>query len=106
MRKLKNFVIYHDENQDENLENSNMPLSAGGDGLSSANARALEKAMYGFVKSDVKLVKTSESSDKSDASDARIDLLFHFSLLQLIISALILLYYIVKNKAKRVIKNV
>ena len=66
----------------------------------------LKSAKYLFLKSDVKLVKTSENSDKSDASDARIDLLFHFSLLQLIISALILLYYMVKSEVKRVIKNV
>ena len=52
MRKWRNFVIYHDENQDQTLEKSTMPIA---DGLSSKNARALEKAMYGFVKSDIKL---------------------------------------------------
>lgn len=34
------------------------------------------------------------------------DVLFHFSLIRLIISLLILLYYIVRNKVRRLIKNV
>lgn len=45
-----------------------------------------------------------------DAVDGKktvyIDICIHFSLFRMIISALILLYYIVKNKAKRVMNNV
>ena len=46
------------------------------------------------------------AEDSIHQNSSAIDISFHFSLIRLIISALILLYYIVKNKVKRVIKNV
>ena len=66
----------------------------------------LKSTRYLFLKSNVRLVKSRRNGDKADVNNSHIDILFHFSLLQLIISALILLYYIVKSKVKRVIKNV
>ena len=66
----------------------------------------LKSTRYLFLKSNVRLVKSRRNDDKADVNNSHIDILFHFSLLQLIISALILLYYIVKSKVKRVIKNV
>ncbi len=49
---------------------------------------------------------THNSIESSYFDPTILDLTFHFSLLNLIISALILLYYIIKNKVKRVLKNV
>lgn len=49
MRKYKNFVIYHDQPQ----TNDNAEEIA--DGFFAENARAIEKATYGFVKSNVRL---------------------------------------------------
>ena len=66
----------------------------------------LKSTRYLFLKSNVRLVKSRRNDDKAEVNNSHIDILFHFSLLQLIISALILLYYIVKSKVKRVIKNV
>ena len=43
---------------------------------------------------------------KQDGQSPIIDISFHFSLFQMIISAMILLYYIVESKIKRMIKNV
>lgn len=46
MRKFRNFVIYYGEDQtQENFA----------DGFTAENARRIEKATYGFVKSDVRL---------------------------------------------------
>ena len=56
------------------------------------------------------LAKTSVSvrRDTESCADERplFDVSFHFSLIRLIISLLILLYYIVRKKVRRLIKNV
>ena len=44
--------------------------------------------------------------NENKPKDTSFDVSFHFSLFNLIISALIFLYYIVKNKVKRVLKHV
>lgn len=49
MRKYKNFVIYHNEPE------TNGSAEEIADGFSLENARAIEKAMYGFVYSNVRL---------------------------------------------------
>jgi hypothetical protein len=46
------------------------------------------------------------SYDNTEEKSSDFDVLFHFSLFHLINSALLFLYYIVKNKAKRVINHV
>lgn len=51
-------------------------------------------------------VFTDTSMTNNELGGYAFDISFHFSLLRMIISASILLYYIVKTKAKRVIKNV
>ena len=50
MRKFRNFVIYHDQPETAEIKTSEVA-----DGFSSETARAIEKAMYGFVKSDLRL---------------------------------------------------
>lgn len=54
-------------------------------------------------RSDIVLHSHSSYDDTTDSPKPIIDVSFHFSLFNLIISALILLYYILKNKVKRVI---
>ena len=66
----------------------------------------LRSTKYLIAKSELSALKIPFHSSFSPNGSISFDLIFHISLLQLIISALILLYYIVKNKVKRVIKNV
>ncbi|MBR2341315.1 MAG: rRNA maturation RNase YbeY [Clostridia bacterium] len=52
MRKFRNFVLYYEEYQAEEQGLKNAEIA---DGFTAKTAKAIEKAMYGFVKSDVKL---------------------------------------------------
>ena len=54
-------------------------------------------------KSDISLFENRQQYYASEEKLPLIDVSFHFSLIRMIISAMILLYYIVKNKVKRVI---
>lgn len=54
-------------------------------------------------KSEVSLFEKQQKYYESEEKLPLFDISFHFSLIRMIISAMILLYYIVKNKVKRVI---
>ena len=54
-------------------------------------------------KSDISLFENQQQYYAFEEKLPLIDVSFHFSLIRMIISAMILLYYIVKNKVKRVI---
>lgn len=76
------------------------------------NARryAIYQIVYSYLATNSKSFHFTENRVYSDEKDKEktsdFDLIFRFSLFHLINSALLFLYYIVKNKAKRVIKNV
>ena len=67
------------------------------------NVKGVFKSLK-YLLSKTDIVFQNQNKDYStDEKQPLIDVTFHFSLLQLIISLSILLYYIVKNKVKRVI---
>ena len=70
------------------------------------NFRGMFKSLkYLLPKTDILLHVNETEVSAAYETKPMIDISFHFSLFRMIISALILLYYIVKSKVKRVIKN-
>ena len=71
------------------------------------NARSVYRAAKHLIsKSNISLQRTTEINEKTAVNSSRYLLLIQFSLFRLIISLLIFLYYTVKHKVKRGIKNV
>lgn len=62
-----------------------------------------KSSKYLLSRSDIIFHRHTYGDDAQNYPKPIIDVSFHFSLFNLIISALILLYYIIKNKVKRVI---
>ena len=62
-----------------------------------------KSSKYLISRSDIILHRHYGKDDTQNYSKPIIDVSFHFSLFNLIISASILLYYIIKNEVKRVI---
>ena len=62
--------------------------------------------MISYIVQNARSVHFLEHKDKQDEKLPSLDISFYFSLWNLIIFALLSLYYIVKNKVKRVFQNV
>ena len=74
---------------------------------SAGGLRGIYSSLRFFLKRSTLVFSFGNTAEDSIyQNNSAIDISFHFSLIRLIISALILLYYIVKNKVKRVIRNV
>ena len=86
------------------LQNDNASLSV----IKSAYAYASSHFLISYLSGNAKSFQLIEWENLvQDQNDSTIfDINIHFSLLHLIISALLLLYYIVKNNLKRMLKNV
>ena len=70
---------------------------------------APSKFIISFLEANARSFEVNRICDRTvvlPIDKKHFDIYFHFSLLNMIISALILLYYIVKKQLKRVIKNV
>lgn len=76
--------------------------------LKSVYTYASEQFLISYLSINAKSFRLLERQNlpKSEADNSLFDINIHFSLLQLIISALLLLYYIVKNNIRRVLNNV
>ena len=93
------------------IEYNDNPLIDGEDDIfKNARRYAIYQIVYSYLATNSKSFHFTENRVYSDEKDKEktsdFDLIFRFSLFHLINSALLFLYYIVKNKAKRVIKNV
>ena len=73
------------------------------------NEKLIDNLIFIYLKANARSLTLKDADvDYSDNSQelTKIDVTAYFYLVHLIISALIFLYYMVKNKVKRVIKNV
>ena len=93
------------------VEHNQNPLFVGENDIFKITSQyAICQIIYSFLSINSRSFQFTEkqvySNEEVSKKSSYFDLLFHFPLFHLINSALVFLYYIVKSKAKEVIKNV